>query len=199
MEYKKIKALISLIIDSCQKEPYGIPLSKLCKILYFIDFGHYAKFDTAISDFDYLRFQFGPVPKGLHDYLALLEEERVIDRRRIPTQYGEHDVFELYPKTEIIDFSFTEREQETIDKTLAEFKRKSGATASRKTHYQSPWITTDQGEIISIELSKYCDFEWLGYFFDDKSENEINEIADNREMFRNDKELQELWGQIQNL
>lgn len=199
MKYIKIKALVSIIINSCQKEYYGIPLSKLYKILYFIDFGHYAKYNEPVSDFEYLRFKFGPVPKGLNDYLNLLEDEKLIDRRKKQTNYGEHDIFELYPDKGVVSYSFTEEETDTIDKTLEFFKDKSGANASRKTHYQSPWITTKNGEIIPFDLAKYCDFEWLGYTYDGKSSEELQEIKHDREMFQNSERLRGLMNKIQKL
>ncbi|MEM7659060.1 MAG: Panacea domain-containing protein [Bacteroidota bacterium] len=199
MEYKKVTSLVQQIVASCQQESFGLSLTKLYKILYFIDFGHYALYHQPVSNFEYLRFKFGPVPKGLHDYLTLLEEEKVIDRRKVSNPYGEHEVFELYPDVHQAEYPFSPQESETIEKTLREFKQKSATTASRETHYQSPWITTSQGEIIPYDLAKYCDFSWLGYLADDKTMEEVQEIKGTRDMLRNDEEFQDLWEQIQNL
>lgn len=103
--YPKIKQTILFIITRCQTGLNGLTLTKLYKILYFMDFGHYAKF------------------------------------------------------------------------------------ASVESHYHYSWITTDNGSIIPLITTLFCDFEWLDYFHD-KTQEEFEEIKNSRMKFLSNSRLQ---------
>jgi len=195
-DYSKIKSTILFITKNCEKGLNGLTLSKLNKILYFIDFGHFAKYQTEITSMGYLKFKFGPVPRGLRDYLDLFEADGVIDKRKVINDKGEFTVYETSENISLKEHGFQESEIEVITKTVGYFSDKYSKVASNESHYHYSWITTKNGSIISTNKAKYCDFPWIDYF-NDKNKEEYEEVNKSRKKFMFDDDLGNLMKQIQ--
>ena len=196
--YDKIVQLILYVIKTCEKEWTGITIMKLYKILYFIDFGFYATQGKSITNLNYLRFTYGPVPMGLNDYLKIMEDNGDIDKKDIMTEKGEKTVYIAMKNGKLKPSLFPESEIELINVTLEALKNQFAKTASIKTHYHHSWITTNKGEIIPYETSKFCDFEWLNYYSQDKNKQDFKEVESTRKLFRSSDRLQGLMAQVQN-
>ncbi len=197
LNYQKIKNLILHIVVSCQNEKDGITLFKLAKILYFIDFGYFAQNNQSISGIDYLKFQYGPVPRGLRDYIKLLESENLLERKTYITDDTEKEVLITQTGKYLNKTRFSNNEIETINNTIKGAKGLSSRQLSTETHYHQSWITTFTGEIIDYEKAKYCVFEWLNYYRD-MNKNDYYEIKKIQKIFK-DKEVTNLLSTIQTL
>ncbi|MGB0931756.1 MAG: hypothetical protein ACPGVB_13325, partial [Chitinophagales bacterium] len=78
------------------------------------------------------------------------------------------------------------------------FKKNNDDDFSKEIHYHYSWITTKNGELLDYEKAKFCDFEWLDYFYD-KSREEFEELKKSRKEWNNDADIQDLLKQIQKL
>lgn len=197
LNYQKIKSLIIYIVGTCQDKIEGITLPKLAKILYFVDFGHFAKNNESVTGIDYLKFKHGPVPRGLRDYIKLLEDEGVLERKTIITDDTEKEVFIAKYKEKLDVSIFTEKEIKTINKTISGAKKLSSYQLSSETHFHQSWITTRTGDIIDYSKAKSCVFEWIGYF-KDMTKNDYIEIKSSRKLFEESK-INNLVSKIQKL
>ena len=197
LNYKKIKDLILHIVVTCQNEKEGITLFKLAKILYFIDFGYFAINNRSISGIDYLKFKYGPVPRGLRDYVKLLESENLLERKTYITDDTEKEVLIAQNDNYLNSSIFSDNEIETITNTIKGTKKLNSQQLSSETHYHQTWITTNTGEIIDYSKAKYCVFEWLNYY-QDMNKDDYLEIKNSRELFK-DKEITSLLSTIQSL
>lgn len=197
LNYKKIKDLILHIVVTCQNEKEGITLFKLAKILYFIDFGYFATNNRSISGIDYLKFKYGPVPRGLRDYVKLLESENLLERKTYITDDTEKEVLIAQNDNYLNSSIFSDNEIETITNTIKGTKKLNSQQLSSETHYHQTWITTNTGEIIDYSKAKYCVFEWLNYY-QDMNKDDYLEIKNSRELFK-DKEITSLLSTIQSL
>ena len=197
LNYKKIKDLILHIVVACQNEKEGITLFKLAKILYFIDFGYFATNNQSISGIDYLKFKYGPVPRGLRDYVKLLESENLLERKTYITDDTEKEVLIAQNDNYLNSSIFSDNEIETITNTIKGTKKLNSQQLSSETHYHQTWITTNTGEIIDYSKAKYCVFEWLNYY-QDMNKDDYLEIKNSRELFK-DKEITSLLSTIQSL
>jgi len=198
MTYNKIKYLILYIIQSCQKDWKGLTLPKLYKILYFIDFGHFALFKQPITDLEYLKFKHGPVPRGLRDYLTLLEDEELIEQKTVITDNGEQIVYISHIINNLENYPFSLEEKSTIARTINRCKDLTANELSDETHYHYSWISTQNGELITFDKAQFCDFEALGYYYEIDNE-EYNQTQKMRKHFIEDKELSSLLAEIQTL
>ncbi|MCA9459578.1 MAG: SocA family protein [Leptospiraceae bacterium] len=197
LNYKKIKNLILYIIVSCQTEKEGITLPKLSKILYFVDFGHFAKNNQSITGIDYLKFKYGPVPRGLRDYIKLLEDEGLLERKTLITEDTEKEVFIAKPKDYLDTSIFSDNEIKTIVKTISGAKKLNSHQLSSETHFHQSWITTKTGYIIDYSKAKSCVFEWIGYF-KDMTKKDYIEFKSSRKLFE-DSRVNNLVSKIQKL
>ncbi len=197
LNYQKIKNLILHIVTSCQNEKEGITLFKLAKILYFIDFGYFAQNSKSISGIDYLKFQYGPVPRGLRDYIKLLEGDNLLERKTYITNDTEKEVLITQTGKYLDKEIFTEKEVKTINNTINGTRGLNSRQLSEETHYHQSWITTSTGNIIDYEKSKYCVFEWLDYYHD-MDKKEYLEVKESRKIFK-DKDVTNLLSTIQTL
>lgn len=195
--YQKIKSLILHLVEQCQHEEAGISLTKLYKLLYFIDFGHKATQGSTVSGLDYLKFKFGPVPRGLKDYITLLEGEKLLEHREAISHLYAYTVYETDQQDNLKNYDFSEAEKLTIAKTLDTFKGKKAKNLSEESHYHQAWVTTENGEIIPTEKAGTCDFPWLGYYKDGKTPEDHAETERYRDMFRNSDRLKGLMNKIQ--
>lgn len=196
IEYQKIKSLILHLVEQCQEEETGFSLTKLYKLLYFIDFGHMALHDSTVSGLDYLKFKFGPVPRGLRDYITLLEGEKLLEQREAISHLFAYTVYETDQKESLNGFDFSATEKQTIARTLETFREKKAKQLSEESHYQQAWVTTPNGEIIPAEKAKNCDFPWLGYYKDGKTPEDHAETEHYRELFKNSDKLKGLLNKI---
>lgn len=77
MDENKYKTVVHYIINSCIN-PFKLGSIKLNKILFFSDADMYLKNKTSITGDEYIKRQFGPVPKHILDILGSLEKEKKI-------------------------------------------------------------------------------------------------------------------------
>ncbi|MEM1325762.1 MAG: Panacea domain-containing protein [Bacteroidota bacterium] len=196
IQKQKIEQLLIHLIHALQDSKAGVTKTKLYKLLYFLDFGHYAKYDRSITNLSYLKFRFGPVPMGVDTLLKLMEENEWIQRQWKSDRYDGHSIYKSSTVNPSNDWSATEKE--TIEATIQHFKNTYAFQVSRETHHHYSWISTDNGKIIDYEKSKFCDFEWLDYFYN-KTKEEYLEDQQTRKLLDESEEMDQLMNSLQNL
>ncbi|MEM1320892.1 MAG: Panacea domain-containing protein [Bacteroidota bacterium] len=197
-QFHTIKQVILHLIAFYQSESKGISITKLYKLLYFIDFGHYALNQSSITKLNYLKFKYGPVPFGVDTLLKSMEENGLLNKQWISDSYDGHYLFKAEQKDYLKGLDLNEKEQATIEKTARAFLDSSATEASEETHYHYSWLSTDNGKIIAYETAQHCDFPWLGYY-NNKSEEEFKEIQNSRNTIKKSPTINKLFDKIQKL
>ena len=111
---EKTKQLLAYLI---QNHSFS-SITSLMKLSYIIDLVSVKKNDEQVSDFEYIRFKYGPFDKKIYDYIHELLDDGVILEGAAVTQQGEVVVYEFNDK---VDFAFdeiTENDKNTIDEIL---------------------------------------------------------------------------------
>ena len=75
----KIKGLILHLIKECEKGSEKMTITKLYKLLYFIEFGHYAMFGEAVLGLTFIKLPYGPVPYIIDKFLEAYETSEMIN------------------------------------------------------------------------------------------------------------------------
>lgn len=195
---ENINKIILYLIAVHQAEGIHITVTKLHKLLYFMDFGNYALHRKSITGLNYLKFKHGPVPFGVDTLLKSMEENGVISKQWMSDDYDGHYIFKTNYKDALNEIDANKEQKDVIVKTVKRFKSTLAVTTSKKTHYHFSWVSTKNGKIIPYKKAKYCDFEWLGYFYD-KSEDDFEEMEKTRELFNKSSKLNHLFSKIQKL
>jgi len=148
--------LITLIhiLRKCGGKP-NVGQTVLYKLLYFIDFDYYEKFEEQLIGARYMKNTHGPTPVAFAKIISELEEEGEIET--IKSKFYKYDQTKyLVNPNKPIDLSgLSGTEIAHID---GEINRLSGLTAaqiSTLSHKDTPWLVAKDKEIMDYEYVFY--------------------------------------------
>lgn len=129
--------------------------TKLNKLLYYADFGHFAQHGWGISGFNYRAIQHGPVPSHFQEFFEELRRRGYIEIEAQPREAGFGEQFIAQRPFDASYFS--EAELATLDVIAARFERVSTDEIVAKSHEDAGW----QANIGSKSLISYRDFAFF--------------------------------------
>jgi transcriptional regulator with XRE-family HTH domain/uncharacterized phage-associated protein len=123
------------------------------KLLYFVDFDYYEKYEEQLIGATYIRNKFGPTPVEFGKVVERMERSGELERVR--------STFYTYPQTKYLprrtpDLTvLSAQEQTLIDDVLARFSAMTAAQLSAYSHGDFPWRATTEGRAIEYETVFY--------------------------------------------
>ncbi|MBC7362195.1 MAG: DUF4065 domain-containing protein [Candidatus Aminicenantes bacterium] len=153
---KKFKEVLLYVLSKIGAKP-NIGETALYKILYFIDFDYYEKYEEQLTGARYLRNHFGPTPIEFKKIIEEMERDREI--LRIKNKYFQYDQKKYLPLREPNLNILSAREIKHIDEVLARLADKNAKELTDYAHTDIPWLVHKDGEIISYESVFYRDVE----------------------------------------
>jgi uncharacterized phage-associated protein len=140
-----------------------VKLTKLMKLLYYLDFGHYRACGRSVTGQEYQAWPKGPVPVDVWQEIRLGEPRGCdllsIVQVRMVSEATDAFGYELKLRTvKFDDYFFTPREKKLLENVSEIFKGVSAKLMVESTHVPGmPWETTmkntGQGSIIPYELA----------------------------------------------
>ncbi len=124
----------------------------ICKLLYFIDFDYYEKYEEQLIGATYMKNHYGPTPK---EFPKIIQEMEGKDLVKIRDKYFE------YPQTKYLPLRspnlsiLSANEIEVIDLVLRHLSDMNASHISEYSHNDVPWMTTGDGQIIDYESVFY--------------------------------------------
>jgi transcriptional regulator with XRE-family HTH domain len=151
--FEKFKEVFLYIISKIGAKP-NVGETVLYKLLYFIDFDYYEKYEEQLIGATYIKNHFGPTPvefKKLVETMIKKEELEVIK-----SKYFKHEQ-KKYLAVREPDLSklLSAQELEHINEVLARLSDKNATELSEYSHQDVPWIITGEGKIIDYESVFY--------------------------------------------
>jgi len=153
---KKFKEVLLYVLSRIGARP-NIGETALYKILYFIDFDYYEKYEEQLTGARYLRNHFGPTPVEFKQIVEEMVEKREI--LPIKNKYFGFDQNKYLPLREADLSILSAREIKHIDEVLARLADKNARELTEYAHQDTPWLVHQDGEIISYETVFYRDVE----------------------------------------
>ncbi len=148
----KFKEVLLYILNKVGSKP-NVGESVIYKLLYFIDFDYYEKYEEQLIGATYIKNNYGPTPK---EFVKIVNEmERKKELSKVESKYFQ------YPQTKYLplrkpDLSILNaRELQLIDSVLEGLSDKNATDISVYSHNDVPWLTTEDGEIIEYESVFY--------------------------------------------
>lgn len=128
---------------------------KLAKLLYFVDFDFFEKYENSITGTTYKHLPMGPVPSNLIETLDLLKKEDSLDIQI--EDLGESMIpMEVYTaKIQANKEIFNQQEIEMLDRIINKYGGLNGGQLEQLSHAEAPFNATKLGEEIPYELSFY--------------------------------------------
>lgn len=126
---------------------------KLAKLLYFIDFTLYELRKKALTEMEYAKKDYGPMPEPKVFYSALdeLEGEGTIDIQRLDKSYLE----KIIPKSDLNIEAFDRNEKEILQQITEKYRLENAGNLERIAQSEPPYKMVNYGEKIPYHLAFY--------------------------------------------
>ena len=162
---KKFKEVLLYVLSKVGAKP-NIGETALYKLLYFIDFDFYEKFEEQLTGARYIKNHYGPTPVEFKKIVENMEEKKEIER--VKSSYFQYEQKKYLPRREPNLKALSAQEIKHIDEVLARLSDKNANELSDYSHSDVPWKVHKQGEIISYESVFYRDQEHSIRNYDDE-------------------------------
>jgi len=149
---KKFREVLLYILNKIGSKP-NIGETVLYKILYFIDFDYYEKYEEQLIGARYQKNHYGPTPVEFKKITEKMIESG--DLEQSTRTYHGYPQKRYYPTREANLSIINGNEKETIDNVLSKLSDMNAKQISEYSHNDVPWITTDDGDIIEYESVFY--------------------------------------------
>jgi uncharacterized phage-associated protein len=126
-------------------------ITKLFKLLYFLDFEHYRATGRCVTGLDYYAWKMGPVPVKLYNEVPIPDRDLAekVSFAKIRTARGS-DMFLVKPKAKFDPSHFTRRELDILKDLAEEYKDSNADDIIEKSHLETlPWY-----QVYEVEQKK---------------------------------------------
>lgn len=131
--------LINAIIFFARNTRY-LGKTKLCKLLYFLDFEHFKETGRSVTGMDYYAWKRGPVPVELYEEVDMPEPDMAekVEFSEKVTRRG--TMLVVKPIADFDDSHFTKRELHIMQRLAQEFHDTNAEDMIEATHLENrPW------------------------------------------------------------
>jgi transcriptional regulator with XRE-family HTH domain len=149
---RKFKEVLLYILSKVGAKP-NVGETVIYKLLYFIDFNFYEKYEEQIIGATYIKNQYGPTPV---EFQAIIKE--MISAKElecVQSTFFNRSQKKYLPHRESDLSLFTAEELQLIDDVLNKLSNMTAVSISEYSHGDVPWITTSNGEKIDYESVFY--------------------------------------------
>lgn len=148
---KKFKEVLLYILNKVGSKP-NIGETVLYKILYFIDFDYYEKYEEQLIGATYQKNHYGPTPKEFIKIVAQMEGKDLV---KVQGKYFKHPQTKYLPLREPELSVLNAKEIHLIDQVISRLTDMNASQISEYSHGDVPWLTTEDGDIIEYESVFY--------------------------------------------
>jgi transcriptional regulator with XRE-family HTH domain len=148
----KFEEVLIYILNKVGAKP-NIGETVIYKLLYFIDFDYYEKYEDQLIGATYMKNKYGPTP---------LEFKKIVDQMmakneiiRVDDKYFEYPQRKYLPLRKPDMGLLKGNEIEVIDNVLNRLSDMNAHELSDYSHNDVPWLTTEEGKTIEYEAVFY--------------------------------------------
>jgi transcriptional regulator with XRE-family HTH domain len=148
----KFKEVLLYILNRVGSKP-NIGETVIYKLLYFIDFDYYEKYEEQLIGATYLKNKYGPTPIEFGKIVENMIKAKEITKVK--------DKYFTYPQTKYLPLRKPDlvhlkaSEIAVINNVLSRLSDKNAKEVSDYSHNDVPWLTTQEGKIIEYESVFY--------------------------------------------
>jgi len=151
---KKFKEILLYILEKVGARPQ-IGETAIYKLLYFIDFDYYEKYEEQLIGARYIKNHYGPTPVEFKEIVREMEDRGEVER--IKSKYFQYEQKKYLPRRSPNLTAFSAREIALVDEVLNRLGGKNAKELSEYSHGDVPWKSHKEGEIIDYESVFYRD------------------------------------------
>ena len=148
----KFKEILIYILNKVGSKP-NIGETVIYKLLYFIDFDFYEKYEKQLIGATYAKNHYGPTPLEFKKVVAKMISDN--DITKVQNNYFNYPQTKYLPLRKADLSGLNAHEVELIDGVLNKLSDMNASQISEYSHNDVPWLTTGSGEIIEYEAVFY--------------------------------------------
>lgn len=149
---EKFKEVLLYVLSKVGSKP-NVGESVLYKLLYFIDFNYYEKYEEQLIGATYIKNHYGPTPT---EFIKIVEDMEGKDLKKVQDSYFQYPQTKYLPLRKPDLSKINAQEQKVIDDVINSSLADMNATQiSEYSHNDVPWQTTEEGAVIDYESVFY--------------------------------------------
>lgn len=149
---EKFKEVLLYILNKIGSKP-NIGETVIYKLLYFIDFNFYEKYEEQLIGATYIKNLYGPTPIEFKKIIDRMIKEKEITK--VEDKYFEYPQNKYLPLRTPDLSKLKAIETEVIDDVLNKLSNMNASQISDYSHNDVPWLTTNEQGIIEYESVFY--------------------------------------------
>jgi len=148
----RFKEILLYILNKVGSKP-NIGETVLYKLLYFIDFNFYEKFEEQLIGAKYIKNTYGPTPVEFKDIVEQMVEHEEITI--VKSKYFKYPQRKYLPLRKEKDAELDKRAMDVIDEVLNRLSDMTAKQISEYSHGDVPWMTAEDGKVMEYESVFY--------------------------------------------
>lgn len=149
---EKFKEVLLHILNKVGSKP-NIGETVIYKLLYFMDFDFYEKYEEQMIGATYIKNYYGPTPVEFQSIVKeMIADGEII---KVKSKYFGFPQTKYLPLRKPELSNLRANEMEMIDNILNKLSDMNASQISDYSHNDVPWLTTEDGEIIEYESVFY--------------------------------------------
>lgn len=149
---KKFKEVLLYVLSRVGAKP-NVGETVLYKLLYFIDFNFYEKYEEQLMGAAYIKNTYGPTPLEFKEIVKEMAAENELEI--VKSQYFQREQKKYLPRRDPNLSLLSATEIKCIDDVLHKLSSMNATAISEYSHKDVPWIVTNTKEIIDYETVFY--------------------------------------------
>mgnify|MGYP001129420114 CR=1 FL=1 len=149
---EKFKEVLLYILNKVGSKP-NVGETVIYKLLYFIDFNYYEKYEEQLIGASYIKNHFGPTPIEFEKIVRKMIKDGEIEK--IKSSFFDFPQTKYLPVRKYNLDKLNGNEIEIIEDILKRLSDMNASQISEHSHNDVPWLTTEDGEIIEYESVFY--------------------------------------------
>ncbi len=146
---EKFKQVLLYVLAKIGAQP-NIGQTALYKVLYFIDFDYYEKYEAQLIGAKYIKNTHGPSPVMFAKIVEELEKEDKIEKAK--AKFHSYDQVKYLVNSKELDISsLSSQELEHINWEIRRLKDMTAAQISELSHLDTPWVVAGDREELKYE------------------------------------------------
>lgn len=146
----KFKQTLLYILEKIGGQP-NVGQTVLYKLLYFIDFDYYEKYEAQLTGAKYIKNRYGPTPRMFAKIVEGLETEGKIEKIKSKFYTHEQTKYLVNPSNALEVSALSSKELAHIDWEIDRLGHMTAVQLSALSHLDTPWMAAKEKEVLEYE------------------------------------------------
>mgnify|MGYP001596100412 CR=1 FL=1 len=147
---KKFEQTLLYILAKIGGKP-NIGQTVLYKLLYFIDFDYYEKFEEQLIGAKYIKNHYGPTPVMFAKIMGRMEKDGKVEKLKSKFYKHEQTKYLVNPNTPLDLSALSAQELSHIDWEIDRLGDLTATQISALSHLDTPWVAAQEREPLEYE------------------------------------------------